>query len=266
MPATTPTRSFDDRFSDPQAGALPWDEVRDRIAAAGTFWVTTVRADGRPHVTPLFAVWDDGALHFCTGPTEQKARNLEASRQVALTTGTSATDEGVDIVGARAPQTCPRRGSARAPVSELWAAKYGRGGALRGARRRLRARAGRHRQRLRRGTGQGAGLWKAYSHTSYRFTRGADQRSAPEADVVAAALLGLVHREVGAVRVSAARRPLRPRRPRCPARGHRRPPPLAAAPRPMVRTAPHRAPADVAGLGARGPRAAAANSSPPRRR
>ncbi len=29
---------------------------------------STVRPDGRPHVTPLLAVWADDALHFCTGP------------------------------------------------------------------------------------------------------------------------------------------------------------------------------------------------------
>jgi hypothetical protein len=34
-----------------------------------------VRADGRPHVTPLISVLVDGALHFCTGATEQKAKN-----------------------------------------------------------------------------------------------------------------------------------------------------------------------------------------------
>ena len=36
-----------------------------------------VRRDGRPHVTPLPAMWLDGALHLCTGAHEEKARNLE---------------------------------------------------------------------------------------------------------------------------------------------------------------------------------------------
>jgi nitroimidazol reductase NimA-like FMN-containing flavoprotein (pyridoxamine 5'-phosphate oxidase superfamily) len=124
MPATTPTTKLDSRFSDPQAAALPWPEVQDRLAAAGTYWVTTVRADGRPHITPLFAVWDEGALHFCTGPTEQKARNLETSRHVALTTGTSATDEGVDIVVEGTAEPVHDEDRLRR-LSDLWAAKYG---------------------------------------------------------------------------------------------------------------------------------------------
>lgn len=36
----------------------------------------TVRPDGRPHVTPLIAVWHDDAIWFTTGPEERKARNL----------------------------------------------------------------------------------------------------------------------------------------------------------------------------------------------
>lgn len=93
-----PRTHLDQRFSEPSASALTWDETRARIAQAELFWITTVRADGRPHVTPLVAVWHDGALHFCTGAEEQKALNLAANPNVALTTGTNAWNAGVDIV------------------------------------------------------------------------------------------------------------------------------------------------------------------------
>ena len=62
------------------------------------FWVSTVRPDGRPHVTPLIAVWLDDALYFCTGPTERKARNLEENCHVILTTGCNLIGEGLDVV------------------------------------------------------------------------------------------------------------------------------------------------------------------------
>jgi general stress protein 26 len=62
------------------------------------FWVTTVRADGRPHMTPLVAVWDGGALHFCTGSGEQKAVNLRGNRHVILSTGCNAWDQGLDVM------------------------------------------------------------------------------------------------------------------------------------------------------------------------
>jgi nitroimidazol reductase NimA-like FMN-containing flavoprotein (pyridoxamine 5'-phosphate oxidase superfamily) len=57
-----------------------------------------VRADGRPHVTPLVAVWLDDAMHFCTGETEQKAMNLRVNRHVVLTTGCNTWTEGLDVV------------------------------------------------------------------------------------------------------------------------------------------------------------------------
>ena len=93
-----PTTRLDQRFSEPSASALTWDETRARIEQADLFWVTTVRPDGRPHVTPLVAVSDDDALHFCTGAQEQKALNLAANPSVALTTGTNEWNAGVDVV------------------------------------------------------------------------------------------------------------------------------------------------------------------------
>jgi hypothetical protein len=89
---------LDPRYSAPQAGALPWADARERLAAAEVYWLSTVRPDGRPHVTPLIAVWSGEALHFCTGPDERKARNLEGDREVVLTTGSGRLDEGVDLV------------------------------------------------------------------------------------------------------------------------------------------------------------------------
>ena len=61
---TTPVTTLDQRFSDPNADATGWEQTRRALADAELFWVTTVRADGRPHMTPLVAVWFDDALHF----------------------------------------------------------------------------------------------------------------------------------------------------------------------------------------------------------
>jgi len=93
-----PTARLDRRFSDPEAGATPWAETLRTLDEAELYWLTTVRADGRPHVTPLIGVVADGALHFCTGAGEQKARNLEHDNRVALTTGTNTWAGGLDVV------------------------------------------------------------------------------------------------------------------------------------------------------------------------
>jgi nitroimidazol reductase NimA-like FMN-containing flavoprotein (pyridoxamine 5'-phosphate oxidase superfamily) len=93
-----PTTKLDRRFSDPNAVATEWDETRRALDTAALFWISTVRADGRPHVTPLVAVWLDGAIHFCTGATEQKAVNLNRNPHVILTTGCNQWDRGLDVV------------------------------------------------------------------------------------------------------------------------------------------------------------------------
>jgi len=84
-------------FSSPGATATDWAEGRRRIDQAEVFWLSTVRPDGRPHVTPLLAVWHDDAMYFCTGPDERKAQNLRQNRHCILTTGQNGLD-GLDVV------------------------------------------------------------------------------------------------------------------------------------------------------------------------
>ncbi|WP_049575698.1 pyridoxamine 5'-phosphate oxidase family protein [Streptomyces sp. SBT349] len=98
MPVTEPTTDLDARYSQPEATATSWAEAIEVLEGAGIFWVTTVRPDGRPHVTPLLAVWLEGALWFTTGPEERKARNLAANPRTVLTTGTNALRDGLDVV------------------------------------------------------------------------------------------------------------------------------------------------------------------------
>ncbi|WP_250008039.1 pyridoxamine 5'-phosphate oxidase family protein [Actinoplanes sp. M2I2] len=93
-----PVGELDQRFSDPAATARPWSEVDGILTRAEIFWLSTVRGDGRPHVTPLPAVWAFDALHFCTGAGEQKGRNLERNPHVVLATGTPEQRAGLDVV------------------------------------------------------------------------------------------------------------------------------------------------------------------------
>ena len=79
---TEPLAELDQRFSDQGAAATPWSVARSVLETAQLSWITTVRVDGRPHVTPLVTVWVDGAVYFATGPSEQKAVNLANNSQV----------------------------------------------------------------------------------------------------------------------------------------------------------------------------------------
>lgn len=119
----TPTTSLDPRFSDPGADATAWHDARRALESAELSWITTVRADGRPHVTPLVAVWLGDALHFCGGAEEQKAVNLRTNPNVVITTGCDRWDEGLDVVveGAAERVTDP---AALERLAGAWRAKW----------------------------------------------------------------------------------------------------------------------------------------------
>jgi general stress protein 26 len=84
-------------FSGPNATARPWSYTADALRRSQKFTLCTVRADGRPHATPLLAVWAMDGMCFSTGDNEQKAKNLTANPKCILTTGTD-TLTGFDYV------------------------------------------------------------------------------------------------------------------------------------------------------------------------
>jgi nitroimidazol reductase NimA-like FMN-containing flavoprotein (pyridoxamine 5'-phosphate oxidase superfamily) len=93
-----PTTELDPRFSDTGATPTGWTTTLEVIEAAELFWISTVRSDGRPHVTPLVSVWMDGAAHFAAGPEEQKTVNLASNPHVVLSTGSNDWRRGIDVM------------------------------------------------------------------------------------------------------------------------------------------------------------------------
>jgi general stress protein 26 len=124
MTSTNPAPELDSRFSDPEAGPTQWSDVVQVLERAELYWLTTVRADGRPHVTPLIGVTHGGAVHFCTGLREQKARNLEHRSQVALTTGNNAWAHGLDVVVEGTAVRVSDRDALQS-LADAYEAKYG---------------------------------------------------------------------------------------------------------------------------------------------
>ena len=98
MAAKMPVTELDARFSSRGAGPTDWAEGRQHIENAEVFWLSTVRPDGRPHVTPLLSVWHEDAMYFCTGPKERKAKNLKQNPHCILTAGQNGLDDGLDVV------------------------------------------------------------------------------------------------------------------------------------------------------------------------
>ncbi|HEX6686340.1 MAG TPA: pyridoxamine 5'-phosphate oxidase family protein [Candidatus Limnocylindrales bacterium] len=79
--------------------ALPWSRPRELLANHSpqddlTFFVATVRPDGRPHTAGVGAVWVDDALYFVSGPGTRKSRNLVANPACSV----SVRLRGLDLV------------------------------------------------------------------------------------------------------------------------------------------------------------------------
>jgi nitroimidazol reductase NimA-like FMN-containing flavoprotein (pyridoxamine 5'-phosphate oxidase superfamily) len=110
-------------FSADDATATPWAEARRHIDAADLAWLTTVRPDGRPHVTPLIFVWVDGAVYFTTGPDERKAKNLAGNPHCIVTTGCNVLDDGLDVV-VEGEATLVDDTTRFQHVADVFAAKY----------------------------------------------------------------------------------------------------------------------------------------------
>ena len=93
----------------PDDVATPWEETRRVLETADVYWLATVRADGRPHVTPVVPAWLDGILYFSSGgiTIAQKVKNLRGNPHVVLTTGCNHLETGLDVVveGDAAPVT-----------------------------------------------------------------------------------------------------------------------------------------------------------------
>ncbi|MFL6111975.1 MAG: pyridoxamine 5'-phosphate oxidase family protein [Catenulispora sp.] len=118
-----PIAELDPRFSQPGATVTAWADARRVMEEAELFWISTVRADGRPHVTPLPAVWRDDRLYFCTGAGEQKGVNLRGNPSCVLTTGGNRWNWGLDIVVEGTAQRITDEARLR-ELAAAWETKY----------------------------------------------------------------------------------------------------------------------------------------------
>jgi hypothetical protein len=66
-------------------GTLPWSWAEERLRDAPTYWVATVQPSGRPHVTPIWGVWVDGAFWMEGGPNTRRFRNLAENPAAVVT-------------------------------------------------------------------------------------------------------------------------------------------------------------------------------------
>jgi hypothetical protein len=95
------------------APEIEWSRVRDVLdrqltQAPGTggpdrhtLWLTTINADGSPHVTAVGTAAVDGASYFTSGPNTRKSRNLARDPRCVVSVATQPFDLVVEGTAVR---------------------------------------------------------------------------------------------------------------------------------------------------------------------
>jgi hypothetical protein len=98
MPTREPTEitNLDTLYgSEPIPWSRPLELLDSGAFGAGTsFFLGTVRPDGRPHAAAFGAAFYDGDMYFQSGPETRKARNVAANPACTVSAGL----EGLDLV------------------------------------------------------------------------------------------------------------------------------------------------------------------------
>ena len=89
-----------------QLPLLDWASIEDKLRSGvtqapgtggpkrHTCWLSTINADGSPHVNGVGALWSDGCFWFETGQGSRKGRNIARDPRCALTAEFSAPSAG----------------------------------------------------------------------------------------------------------------------------------------------------------------------------
>jgi hypothetical protein len=102
-------------------GLLPWSHVNERMTQATHYWICTVGADGRPHVTPVDGLWLDNRLYF--GGSPQTRRNRDLVDNPAVSVHLDSSDDVVILHGNAYLQKPDHETAVQ--LSKASAAKYG---------------------------------------------------------------------------------------------------------------------------------------------
>ncbi len=95
----------------------PPARIFEKLAQAETCWFSSVRADGRAHLAPVWYVWHNQRVYVVTQATSVRARNIQTNPSVSV-----ALPDPVNVVILEGTaRTAPE---VKAEVQPLFVAKY----------------------------------------------------------------------------------------------------------------------------------------------
>ncbi len=109
---------------------IPWSRALDQLEAATTktrvpktFWLATVRPDGRPHLAGVGALWVDGKIYFTSGPGTRKSRNLAENPSCVVSVALSDLDLVIEGTAARVTDEVTLQRIAERYAAQGWRAR-----------------------------------------------------------------------------------------------------------------------------------------------
>jgi PPOX class probable F420-dependent enzyme len=76
--------------------------IDKRLRAELMMWLSTVRPDGRPHLVPVWFLWDGRTILIFSQPNQQKLRNLQRNPNVMVALDTAGQGDDVVMIEGKA--------------------------------------------------------------------------------------------------------------------------------------------------------------------
>lgn len=95
--------------------------IDERLRRELMMWLSTVRPDGRPHLVPVWFLWDGETILIFSQPKQQKLRNLQHNPNVVVALDTAGQGDDVVMIEGKAELLDDPRVSTALPA---YAEKY----------------------------------------------------------------------------------------------------------------------------------------------
>jgi len=76
--------------------------IDERLRRELMMWLSTVRPDGRPHLVPVWFLWDGETILIFSQPNQQKLRNLQHNPNVVVALDTAGQGDDVVMIEGKA--------------------------------------------------------------------------------------------------------------------------------------------------------------------
>lgn len=112
------------------AEPIPWSRALEQLqddSVKKTYWLATVRPNGRPHVAGVGVLWLDGKFYFTSGEGTRKSRNLAENPNCVVSVTLPDLDLVVEGTATQVTDSATLQRIAERYAAQGWPASVGDG-------------------------------------------------------------------------------------------------------------------------------------------